>query len=56
MLIYFGPIYNNLLTHMDNLRNDEYMIRIGLLYVNARWDDCDEIVASKKQSFPCALL
>jgi hypothetical protein len=55
MLIYFGPIDNNLLTHMDNLRNEEHLIRAGLLYVNAGWGDRDKTVASKKQSFPCAL-
>jgi len=57
LLIFVGPFRNNLLTHMSNLCDEENMISVELLCVNACWDEHDaEVLVSNKQSFQFALL
>lgn len=55
--IYIGPFRNNLLTHMNNLRDEENMISVELLCVNACCDEHDAgVLVSNKQSFQYAVL
>ena len=55
--IFIGPIHNNQLTHMNNLRDEENVISVDLLCVNACWGELDAtVLVSNKQSFQCALL